>query len=894
MLERIHDTIMSAAEASIGTVKSTPQSKYWWALAPNIHAMHDKMRRKRRLIRKMKRFIQTSIQRREQHNITPAQLAQTRKEYRETKKEFNSTILKAKNEEWKQVTAACDTHTNKNKHQIVWNKWKRTRTSTRVAAASFADKDGTPPLDETQALNNMAAHIARISSLPRSAMFDAAHEERVQQYIRDNVPECPLSPHAPSFSFSDVEQACSSFRLNTALGADNISPHFLRNGGKQLHRAIFMLFSICSWYGVVPTSFRHGHVMTLYKGEGQATDPDNYRPITITSVVARIYERVHKNELLNEMIAAGIPSKDQFGFTKQRSTHDAIYRLLSLIVDTSTQDDDDPSVPKLQRFVPTVFVDISKAYDKVWIDGLLYKLHHDLGIKGNLFYMIRAMLTKRTIQVVCDGKISTMYVLEEGVAQGSILAPLLFLIYIHELTQDRNNGQHICMSLFADDISLLPLRIGDAGIELLNRALDRMSAYARKWKITFSAKKTNVVYFKPGFGDRNGESLKAYTPPHTHGTLKLTNFPIECAQQYKYLGVELDQFLTFIPYVKELIKKLGVTSHTISRLVRRGHVPSIPVIQTLVKSVLIPQMVYGLAFVPPARLENKPQKMKITGIASSTLTANLHSQLKRMMMTPIMRSMGQPYNVHHESLFVESRLLSISSLHSLSCIRLAHRWMSNHLDSTNEASTMFREHALHPPSHRSHPFKHIRNNIICIDALQEFKHRPLLLTEFERHRLKQLVWEQQYTTWRDDIDPPHPLHKQYTLTPTIQRNLPAYTHMDTPETASNRARLRLARARLRYDQKKLNFRDITSITCRQCGRADETVTHVLEQCDAPAVVDIRMRMNNKIHKLAKKYNERVTDVGNILNPTAKLAKAMRKAHKITGRMINLFRDIWDY
>ena len=72
------------------------------------------------------------------------------------------------------------------------------------------------------------------------------------------------------------------------------------------------------------------------------------------------------------------------------------------------------------------------------------------------------------------------------------------------------------------------------------------------------------------------------------------------------------------------------------------------------------------------------------------------------------------------------------------------------------------------------------------------------------------------------------------------------------------------------------------------------MTHVLEQCDAPAVVDIRMRMNNKIHKLAEKYNERVTDVGNILNPTAKLAKAMRKAHKITGRMINLFRDIWDY
>ena len=595
------------------------------------------------------------------------------------------------------------------------------------------------------------------------------------------------------------------------------------------------------------------------------------------------------------MIAAGIPSKDQFGFTKQRSTHDAIYRLLSLIVDTSTQGDDDPSIPKLQRHVPTVFVDISKAYDKVWIDGLLYKLHHDLGIKGNLFYMIRAMLTSRTIQVVCDGKISTMYVLDEGVAQGSILAPLLFLIYIHELTQVRGNGQTICMSLFADDISLLPLRVGNAGMEVLSNALDHMSAYARKWKITFSAKKTNVVYFKPGFGNRSTDSLKAYTPPHTHGTLKLTNFSIECAGLYKYLGVELDQFLTFIPYVRELTKKLNTTSHTISRLVRRGHAPSIPVIQTLIKSVLIPQMVYGLAFVPPSRLENKSQNIKITGLAVSLSTekANLHVALKRPMVIPIMRSMGQPYCVHHDSLLVESRLLSISSLHSLSCVRLAHRWMSNTLDSTNEASTMFRSHALSPPTHWCHPFTHIRNNIIRIAAFQEFKHRPLSLIDIDKMRLKEMIWEQQYKEWTDD-EQPHPLQQQYTITPTIQRNMPTYTQLDTPETASNRARLRFGRARLRADQKRLKWQGITSTRCRQCGRAEETVKHVLETCDAPTVVDIRTRMNNKIQKLATKYKERVTDIGNILNPKARNNRALMRAHTITGRMINLLRDIWDF
>ena len=92
----------------------------------------------------------------------------------------------------------------------------------------------------------------------------------------------------------------------------------------------------------------------------------------------------------------------------------------------------------------------------------------------------------------------------------------------------------------------------------------------------------------------------------------------------------------------------------------------------------------------------------------------------------------------------------------------------------------------------------------------------------------------------------------------------------------------------------MKFRDVGSVTCRQCGKADETVKHVIETCDAPAVIDIRSRMNRKIRKLCDKYQENITDIGNILNPTAKNVRAMKKAHKITGRMISLLQPIWDY
>ena len=115
--------------------------------------------------------------------------------------------------------------------------------------------------------------------------------------------------------------------------------------------------------------------------------------------------------------------------------------------------------------------------------------------------MIRSLLVNRTIQVVsADNKISTQHTLSAGVPQGSILAPFLFLIYIHDMLSDIPSN--VCMSLFADDIAMLPSTPGVDGLAPLQRALSVMTRYASQWKITFSAKKTNTVYFHP---DRKGK-----------------------------------------------------------------------------------------------------------------------------------------------------------------------------------------------------------------------------------------------------------------------------------------------------------------------------------------------------------------------------------------------------
>ena len=881
----LHDVIITSAKDCLGTVDVMSQAKSWWATSPEIHALHSTYKRKRRLLRRLKRNT----------NITPQQLKQVRQSYLDARSAFKSAVIQGKNKDWSEIAGACDSVTEMKRHKAVWNKYKRTKPSTRTPAASYPDAKGNPPRTATEALNNMAAHIANVSSLPHNYVFDMMHESEVKQYLRDNVPDVPHSPLPPSFTFTDVVQTCTSFRLNTALGSDNISPYFLRYGGNTLHHAVYMLFCICSWYGLVPSSFRHAHVMTLYKGEGELTDPDSYRPISITSVIARVYERIHKHELLTAMITAGIPSLDQFGFTRQRSTHDAIYRLLSCIVETFEKGEEEQGKRGKNKHgkydhnhVPAVFVDISKAYDKVWIEGLLYKLHKELGITGNLYYMIRAMLTSRTVQVVCDGKISTTYELSAGVPQGSILAPLLFLIYIHQLTQTPDNNINVCMSLFADDIAVLPIQPREAGIVALTKVLHHMSEYARKWKITFSSKKTNVVYFKPGHVSKRADKTN-------QKALRLTNFTIARAKSYTYLGVILDQYLTFIPHVLDVIKRVGVTSHIISRLVRRDHAPSIPVIQTLVKAILVPQMTYGFAFLPPKILKNEPINLQCTGIQQQTTQRNLHSQLKRAMLKPLMRSMGLPYYTHHDSLFVESRLLSIPSLASLASARLAHRWLSNQLDATNDVARLFRTHATCRAHHASHPFTHIAATIASVPAFHIFKSNPHHLLRIEKYKLKQEVWAHQYKQWRSTGT--HPLHEHYSqYTIPLQRHLPLYTHIDTPGSASNRARLRLARARLRFDQQRMGFANITSPTCRQCGKHDETVEHVLWWCDNADVKAIRASTYSKLNKLLYQGGGMLSSLANLEPRVSKKGKAhiLHKAYDITAKHINKLRDVWDF
>ena len=284
------------------------------------------------------------------------------------------------------------------------------------------------------------------------------------------------------FSTDIVLKKLSNLNSNKAPGPDGIHPIILQRCSDLLALPLSIVFSKCFSSGLVPHDWKIANVTPIFK-KGDHGSPANYRPVSLTSVVCKVMESIIKDSVLDHLLSNNLLNLSQFGFLPKRS---CVSNLLQFL-------DDVTHLVDTQHNVDVVYLDFQKAFDKVPLRRLLYKTS-SLGITGKCLNWIESWLSGRSQRVCVSGAMSSWQSVTSGVPQGSVLGPLLFLIFINDL--DGNLGSSIYK--FADDTKLFRVVDNSSDSSLLQDDLNRLVDWANFWQMSFNVSKCKVMHVGSG------------------------------------------------------------------------------------------------------------------------------------------------------------------------------------------------------------------------------------------------------------------------------------------------------------------------------------------------------------------------------------------------------------
>ena len=247
-------------------------------------------------------------------------------------------------------------------------------------------------------------------------------------------------PNIPPIIFtqSGIQHLLSTVDVSKASGPDRVSPYILKHCAEELSPVLQIIFTQSLSTGVLPLDWLSANICPVYK-KGSRSSPCNYQPISLTPICSKIMEHVIYHSIMNHLNLNNILIDNQHGF---RANHSCTTQLIAFIEDVSHALDH-------QKQVDIILLDFSKAFDTVPHQRLLSKLKH-YGITNEIYNWIKTWLTQRTQRVVLDGEVSDQASVLSGVPQGTVLDPLMFLLYINDISKHINSP----LRLFADDCLL--------------------------------------------------------------------------------------------------------------------------------------------------------------------------------------------------------------------------------------------------------------------------------------------------------------------------------------------------------------------------------------------------------------------------------------------------------
>lgn len=335
---------------------------------------------------------------------------------------------------------------------------------------------------------------------------------------------------------SKISKVLANLKNKRAAGWDDIPVQVLKNATESISEPLSLIINQCFHEGIFPNQLKYANVIPIYKKYSKE-NPENYRPVSVLPSLSKIFEKIAHDQLSVFLNYNKVICKNQYGFQTGKSTVDAAAELIKFI----TQGLDG------SQSTAGIFCDLSKAFDCVNHKLLIEKLHF-YGISGAALCWFISYLTNRKQRVIINKNnvkyTSSWKVIKNGVPQGSILGPLLFILYINDLPFNIN---HADVFLYADDTSIL-LRCIDNNE--LRRELERILTDIKHWfdinGLKLNEGKTEIIKFQTQQNKNMFEN-----------SVTFDNNIINIADVTMFLGLNIDKNVTWKPFIEKLVKRLS-------------------------------------------------------------------------------------------------------------------------------------------------------------------------------------------------------------------------------------------------------------------------------------------------------------------------------------------------